>query len=786
MRHFISAFVIQAVLLGNCTAQSAGQARADRVSVDSAMANLRVIAGEIGPRPMGSPAEHRAMEFALERLKAFGCDDTFLLPMDVAGGVNTTSGIAVGVLKGESGRTILIGGHMDSAGPEIPGADDDGSGSALVLELARVLAQRRHHSTLMFCLWGGEEQGLRGSSYFVAHYPGIDSVALMLQLDMVDGKGPLDIDPDAPYQVSSPRWLVNAAFEEFYNVLHYSGLRYPTQFATINASGGGATGSDHIPFIEHGIPAIDFTSDVEYPIHTPLDNLSNFTPSGFQRAGDLILRLVDRFDTGQPAVKTEEYWLVQLGDVPLFIPQWFISLFTALSIGAAILLGVLLFRKERNDPSLRRFKGSGAKVALAVLIVNAFVWMAPNIVGLFTGYRFPWAGRFGLYEVFSITAGFLGVWLAIRLLRVMRPSDRVAPMFVRAAIALAVASGCAAAFGLEIAMYPALILALMTLAIWLRRPWLGTIALILGGCIAYSFVFSEATGLFQRALTATAPDVLVRGVVYHLSFILLSSLLTLPFGYAGAALVRAVGRDFLHLHSFTAPRVIAVLGMVVIAFGIYVGSQKPYGPSWQPSVIVRQGWNIFDTSGVVRIMSSEPFHDLRVLWESRDTVLPHGTEAEIFGPPIDPAHWVDVACRDSIVGADDSTTSLTRTLVVTTPVRPYQVSVTFESKSPFEATSWRWSSSQPVGMLRSQASPDRRKVFRWYAFPASPLVIPVELHLHRNQSVIQYVEVTFDTLATPVMLENLEGYCTRRMVITRTDSLRGPGLAGGLAEAERP
>ncbi len=786
MRRVMSALVIQAFLLGNCIAQSSNQPPAPGVSIDSAMANLRVIAGEIGPRPMGSPAEHRAMEYALERLKAFGCDDTFLFPMNVAAGVNTTSGIAVGVLKGETGRTILIGGHMDSAGPEVPGADDDGSGSALVLELARVLGQRRHHSTLMFCLWGGEEQGLRGSGYFVVHYPGIDSVALMLQLDMVDGKGPLDIDPDAPFQVSSPRWLVDAAYEEFYGVLHYSGLRYPTQFATINASGGGATGSDHIPFIERGIPAIDFTSDVEFPIHTPLDNLSNFTPSGFQRAGDLILRLVDRFDEGQPAGKTEEYWLVQVGTVPLFIPHWFISLFTILSIAGALLLAVLLFLAEKTTPPQRRSKGSGFKVTLAVLIVNAFVWMAPNIIGLFTGYRFPWAARFGLYEGFSVFAGVVGSWFAVRMLLVMRLSDRVAPMFVRSVILLIVAAGFAGAFDLEIAIYPALILALMTLAVWLRRPWIGAIALVLGGIIAYSVVFSEATGLFQRALTATAPDILVRGFVYHLSFILISSLLTLPFGFAAVALVRAVGRDFLHLRSFATPGVLAVLGVVVIASGIYVGSQKPYGPTWQPAVIVRQSWNSYDTSGVVRIVSSEPFRDLRVLWDSRDTVVPKGTQTEILGPPLDPAHWVDVASRDSIVAADDSTTSITRTVVVTTPVRPYQVTVRFESTTPFEASSVRWSSLQPVGMLHNQEEPDRRKVFRWYAFPASPLVIPIEMRLHRNQSVVQHVEVTFDTLATPVVLENLEGYCTRRMVITRTDSLHAPGLAGGLAAAGLP
>ena len=220
------------------------------------------------------------------------------MPMTDAAGVNTSSGIAVGVLRGKTGRKIIIGGHIDSAGPDIPGANDDGSGVASVIELARVIGKKEHESTVVFCCWGGEEEGLRGSEYFVAHYPDIGDVALMLQIDMADGSGNLDADPDGAYQVSAPRWLVDAAFDIFYNDLHAEGLVYPTQAATVNSSSAGGTGSDHMPFLAKGIPAIDFTSDVSYPIHTPLDNWANFNPDGLPRNGDLVIRLFERFDGG--------------------------------------------------------------------------------------------------------------------------------------------------------------------------------------------------------------------------------------------------------------------------------------------------------------------------------------------------------------------------------------------------------------------------------------------------------------------------------------------------------
>jgi len=127
---------------------------------DSAAAILHTISVEIGPRPMGSPAEHRAMEFAVSKFREYGCDTAYIMPMERSSRSNTSSGIAVGIKRGASGRTICLGGHMDSAGPEIPGTNDDGSGSATVIELARVLAGTRHASTLLFCCFGGEEQGL--------------------------------------------------------------------------------------------------------------------------------------------------------------------------------------------------------------------------------------------------------------------------------------------------------------------------------------------------------------------------------------------------------------------------------------------------------------------------------------------------------------------------------------------------------------------------------------------------------------------------------------------------
>lgn len=77
----------------------------------------------------------------------------------------------VAVLPGRSDRRILVGGHIDSLDLRVDattgraqGADDDASGTALAMELARVFAQQEWENTLVFVCFSGEEQGLLGST----------------------------------------------------------------------------------------------------------------------------------------------------------------------------------------------------------------------------------------------------------------------------------------------------------------------------------------------------------------------------------------------------------------------------------------------------------------------------------------------------------------------------------------------------------------------------------------------------------------------------------------------
>jgi Zn-dependent M28 family amino/carboxypeptidase len=140
--------------------------------------------------------------------------------------------------------------HLDSVNHEqpggpAPGADDNASGAAGVLELAACLAQRDCASDLRFILFGGEEQGLLGSITHVESLPPQPPIRAVVNMDMIAAvngtAGPTVLIEGG--QVSQP------VMDELAAAAHaYTGLTVQTSLRYFN--------SDHVPFIEAGIPAV--------------------------------------------------------------------------------------------------------------------------------------------------------------------------------------------------------------------------------------------------------------------------------------------------------------------------------------------------------------------------------------------------------------------------------------------------------------------------------------------------------------------------------------------------
>jgi hypothetical protein len=247
-----------------------------------AMAHLHKLAVDIGVRHGGSAAEMSAIQYAVNHFTALGYQPQV---MDVPVISGRTSHNVVAVKQGSSPLTVVVGAHIDSYGPS-PGGNDNGSGSAAVLELARALKDVDVVPTVVLVLFGQEEPLGDGNADH-HHYGSRRYVALMnaeqranlvgmISLDMIGVGSTFNIRQ----MERGPRTLVNmlVAFSKTTG----GGLVYlkdPSRYGY----------SDHEPFELAGYPVawLEWREDTKY--HTSADTYSHCSQAKIQQAGGLTL-----------------------------------------------------------------------------------------------------------------------------------------------------------------------------------------------------------------------------------------------------------------------------------------------------------------------------------------------------------------------------------------------------------------------------------------------------------------------------------------------------------------
>ena len=167
-------------------------------------------------------------------------------------GEATTSNVFAEREGKNADNVVMAGGHLDSVDAG-PGIQDNGSGSAALLEVAEQMAKVKPQNTVRFAWWGAEEAGLVGSIFYVNNLsqPELDEIALYLNFDMVGSPNHVFFiydgdDSDAVGAGPGPAGsdLIEEKFEEFFDS---RGL----PFKGTDFSGR----SDYGPFIAAGVPA---------------------------------------------------------------------------------------------------------------------------------------------------------------------------------------------------------------------------------------------------------------------------------------------------------------------------------------------------------------------------------------------------------------------------------------------------------------------------------------------------------------------------------------------------
>ena len=242
-------------------------------------------------RQEGTPGEAAAAQYIERQLTALGYNPTIQeLPI---GGTGLVTRNVIATLEGgaRSQRTIVMGAHMDSKGG--PGANDNGTGCGVLLELARVLKSNgKNVPSVMFVFFGGEEiydeagpdAHHWGSRFFVANLSPLDraGIAGMISVDMV-GAGP-------EFRIRNMLGQNSPMVKMFLELGSGRGLTYLEDQSQYGQS-------DHEPFEKAEIPSV-WLEYRDFPAyHSPNDNIDAVDRTHVQSSGALLQEFFETYLT---------------------------------------------------------------------------------------------------------------------------------------------------------------------------------------------------------------------------------------------------------------------------------------------------------------------------------------------------------------------------------------------------------------------------------------------------------------------------------------------------------
>ncbi|WP_426023045.1 M28 family peptidase [Brevundimonas sp. PWP3-1b1] len=303
-----------ALVLSGCVAAPAAPvaptpAAAVETGPSQLLEDVRILsADDMEGRDTGSPGGERARAYIVSRLEAIGVQAPpfgRLQPFQASGrtaeGVKAFSGVnIVGLIPGARvpDRYIVVTAHYDhvgvSGGQIYNGADDNASGVATMLEMARRLkADPPEHSVLIVAL-DGEERGLLGAREFVRAPPvPLSSISLNLNFDMT-----------ARAETDGHLWVTGTYQQpQLRPILEAVAPQGPVSFAfgkdTPQDTGENnwVDASDHGAFHEAGVPFLYMGVDYHPDYHRPSDDFERITPAVFTSATEIAIagfRALDR------------------------------------------------------------------------------------------------------------------------------------------------------------------------------------------------------------------------------------------------------------------------------------------------------------------------------------------------------------------------------------------------------------------------------------------------------------------------------------------------------------
>jgi glutaminyl-peptide cyclotransferase len=274
---------------------------------DRAMGYVKDIV-KFGPRPIGTVNHKKVEDYIAGQLKSDQVEDDNFTAETPVGKFPVHNIIAK--FPGKKDGIIVIASHYDTNYPlrntAYVGANDGGSSSALLLEIANQLRGKANDGYSVWLVWDDAEEAmipdtekpfLEDSLYGITHLANkwqadgnLKKIKAFLLADMI-GDADLNIDRDQ----NSTQWLENIVYEAA------TRLGYQSHFFARTDPG---MEDDHIPFVKRGVPSADLI-DFDYGYnnvfwHTPQDTADKLSPKSLEIVGSVILETVNILNKMEP------------------------------------------------------------------------------------------------------------------------------------------------------------------------------------------------------------------------------------------------------------------------------------------------------------------------------------------------------------------------------------------------------------------------------------------------------------------------------------------------------
>jgi hypothetical protein len=377
-------------------------------SEPNARAHIGMLAGTIGSRPIGTPANARARTYIVDQLRLFGFDVRVQEADARRASIGLTARVSniIAVRPGRRPEAIALVSHYDSV-PAGAGAADDALGVGVSLEAARVLAARADRNwTLMILVTDGEEAGLMGAAALITDREVTSRLQAYVNLEAIGSAGPPMLFETGP----GNGWLVGPWVRHAPNprgasfgIEIYRRLPNDTDFSILR---------------RQGIPGLNFAAiDDSYAYHTAGDTPERLSRLTVRRTGEQVVAIMTALDAVDVTQRsTTDRTFFDIGGAAAFsygpVVGW------AIAVGAP-LLGIIAWVRVtgaaiRLEGVLRWLLTSLWTLAGSAAVVASMVGATWALRAAREVYH-PWYARPGRLFLLLLAVGVTVGWSIARL-----------------------------------------------------------------------------------------------------------------------------------------------------------------------------------------------------------------------------------------------------------------------------------------------------------------------------------------------------------------------------------